>query len=41
MGDVRFIDMVLNGGEPEPVAPGEAEQDEALDAYSRVTTGVA
>jgi S1-C subfamily serine protease len=41
MADVRFIDMVLNGDQPEPVAPGEAEEDEALDAYSRVTTGVA
>jgi S1-C subfamily serine protease len=41
VADVRFIDMVLNGEDPEPVALGEADEDEALDAYSRVTTGVA
>jgi S1-C subfamily serine protease len=41
MADVRFIEMVLNGDDPEPVAVGGADQDEVLDAYSRVTTGVA
>jgi S1-C subfamily serine protease len=41
VADVRFIDMVLNGEDPEPVALGQVDQEEALDAYSRVTTGVA
>jgi S1-C subfamily serine protease len=41
MADVRFIDMVLNGEDPEPGALSRVDEDEALDAYSRVTTGVA
>jgi S1-C subfamily serine protease len=41
MADVRFIDMILEGEEPEPIALGAGAEDEALDAYSRVTTAVA
>lgn len=42
MTDVRFIDMIRNG-DPEPIGLGRADEDqeEALDAYSRVTTAVA
>src|SRR3989442_8032741 len=41
MADMRFIDMILNGAEREPAANGSPDEDEALDAYSRVTTSVA
>jgi S1-C subfamily serine protease len=39
--DLRFIDMILNGEDPEPVASGQVAEAEALDAYSQVTTSVA
>jgi S1-C subfamily serine protease len=42
MADLRYIDMILGGAEPAAAAPAEgAEEDEALDAYSQVTTRVA
>jgi S1-C subfamily serine protease len=41
MGDVRFIDMILDGSEPDAVTAAVPDEDDALDAYSRVTTSVA
>jgi S1-C subfamily serine protease len=41
MADGRFIDMILDGSEPDGDGPVVAGEDEALDAYSRVTTSVA
>jgi S1-C subfamily serine protease len=42
MVDVRFIDAILGSAEPDPAGPGiELGEEEALDAYSRVTTRVA
>jgi S1-C subfamily serine protease len=40
MVDVRFIDAIL-GDADHPASPSDAEEDEALDAYSRVITHVA
>src|SRR5436309_13956397 len=42
MAKVRFIDAILGDSDQLPSRPGQASQDEeALDAYSRVITHVA
>ena len=42
MTDVRFIEAILGDGHGGPNGgPDRAEEDEALDAYSRIVTRVA
>jgi serine protease Do len=43
VADVRFIDMIVGGAESGAPVPSDdgADEDEALDAYSQVTTRVA
>jgi serine protease Do len=41
MADLTFLDTLLGPDRPEPGQDDHADEDEALDAYSRVVSGVA
>src|SRR6266542_241389 len=41
MADLRFLDAILGDGQPSAPADRDREEDEALDAYSRIVTRVA